>query len=140
MVWREISLEVVLHTKRLFKTDGNIDEVLLDFIVPYADYVEDDFLLMHNNARLHTARITQQFLNNINSPVMNWPAVSTDANPNEHIWNILGEEYSHVPASLTINHLRQALLKEMGTYFSRGHLSINCRNAKENSSNNWGRW
>nr|CAH7762434.1 unnamed protein product [Callosobruchus chinensis] len=37
---------------------------------------------MHDSARPHTARITQQYLNNV---VFEWSALSPDANPIEQV-------------------------------------------------------
>nr|CAH7764275.1 unnamed protein product [Callosobruchus chinensis] len=33
--------------------------------VPYVDFIGNKFILMHDNARPHTARITQQYLNDV---------------------------------------------------------------------------
>ena len=52
-----------------------INEVLQDFVVSYVDFIGNEFLLMHDNARPHTARITQEYLNHTNIPVMEWPAL-----------------------------------------------------------------
>ena len=49
-------------------------------------------ILMHDNARSHVARICRPFLNRNNVNVLPWPAVSTDMNPIEHIWNYLGRK------------------------------------------------
>lgn len=53
-------------------------------------FIEDDFLLMHDNGRPHIAEITRQDLNDANIPVMKWPALSADANPFEHFGTRLG--------------------------------------------------
>lgn len=117
MVWAGISLEA--HTELYIVPRGSltaaryIDEILQDLVVPYVDFIGDDFLLMHDNARPHTARITQQYLNDVNIPVMEWPALSLDANPIEHVWDMLGRRIrTRVPAPLTLNQLQQALLEE----------------------------
>ena len=47
---------------------------------------------MHDNARLHVARICRQFLNRNNVKVLPWPAVSRNMNPIEHTWNYLGRK------------------------------------------------
>lgn len=117
MVWAGISLTA--HTELYIVPGGSltavryVNEILQDFVVPYAPFVGDNFLLMHDNATPHTARVTQQYLDEVNIPVMEWPAVSPDANPIEHVWDMLGRRIrSRVPAPLTLNELRQALLEE----------------------------
>nr|CAH7726312.1 unnamed protein product [Callosobruchus chinensis] len=63
MVWAGISLEA--RTELYIIPRGSltavryIDEILQDFVVPYVDFNENNFILMHDNARPHTARITQ---------------------------------------------------------------------------------
>ena len=47
-------------------------------------------ILQHDNARPHTARITTQFLAQNGVNVLEWPAVSPDQNPIEHMWDELG--------------------------------------------------
>nr|CAH7763617.1 unnamed protein product [Callosobruchus chinensis] len=67
MVWAGISLEA--HTELYIIPRGSltpvryIDEILQDCFVPHVDFIGSNFILMHDNARSHTARITQQYLN-----------------------------------------------------------------------------
>nr|CAH7729102.1 unnamed protein product [Callosobruchus chinensis] len=90
MVWAGISLEA--RTELYIIPRGSltavryIDEILQDFVVPYVDCIGNNFILMHNNTRPHTARITQQYLNDVDIDVLEWLALSLDANPIEHVW------------------------------------------------------
>nr|CAH7752326.1 unnamed protein product [Callosobruchus chinensis]CAH7754336.1 unnamed protein product [Callosobruchus chinensis] len=45
---------------------------------------------MHDNSRAVTARITQQYLNDVNVDFLESPALSPDANPIEHVWDLPG--------------------------------------------------
>ena len=64
------------------------DEVLEPIVRPYAGAIGDAFILMQDNARAHTARLSMTFLDDEGSTVMNWPARSPDLNPIEHACDV----------------------------------------------------
>nr|CAH7728838.1 unnamed protein product [Callosobruchus chinensis] len=67
---------------------------------------------MHDNARAHTARITRQYLNDVDIDVLEWPALSPVANPIEHVRDVLGREIqSRLSTPLTLNEVQHALLE-----------------------------
>jgi len=93
MVWGAInsnflsSLIVVSHalTARRY-----IDHILAAERVPLLRRHQNPFTFLQDNARPHTARLTQYFLaiNQVN--VMSFPARSPDLNPIKHVWDALG--------------------------------------------------
>lgn len=121
MMWAGISLEG--KTELVFVPGGGrgggltadlyIRDILQDHVVPYAGFVGADFILMHDNARCHTAHITQQFLHEVQIPTMDWPPLSPDMNPIEHLWDELKRRVrARNPAPLNVAELRAALSEE----------------------------
>lgn len=121
MMWAGISLES--KTELVFVpgggrgaglgADGYITNILLDHVVPYAGFVGENFILMHDNARCHTARITQHFLREVDLRTMNWPALSPDLNPIEHLWDELKRRVrARNVAPSSLDELKAALLEE----------------------------
>ena len=69
-------------------------------------------ILMHDNARPHVARICRQFLNRNNINMLPWPAVSSDMNPIEHIWDFLDRKVSARGNVHNHRDLENALIQE----------------------------
>ncbi len=69
-----------------------IDQVLTPHAVPFIRRHGPGVTLQQDNARPHVARLTTQYLTRNNVDVIQWPAVSPDLNPIEHIWDELGRK------------------------------------------------
>ena len=117
MVWAGISMEsrteLYLIPRGAINAERYINEILADYVVPYAQLVGNGFLLMQDNARPHTTRIVRDYLNNANIPQMDWPPHSPDLNPIEHVWDMLGRRIRNlIPAPRTLDELRRALSEQ----------------------------
>ena len=88
---------------------GYIDQVLRPVAVPFIN-AHGPATLMHDNARPHTVRPTQQFLNGNRVNILPWPSLLPDLNPIEHIWDALGHRVRSRHVVNNLHDLRNALL------------------------------
>ena len=86
------------------------DNVLQGVVVSLFGVHPDLHTNQQDNARAHTARLTMQVLANAHVPVLEWPALSPDLSPIEHLWHELGRGLQH--RQLHVWHLQQALQGE----------------------------
>lgn len=123
MVWGGISMEA--RTDLVLVNDGRltanryITNILEPHVVPFAPFIGDDFVLMHDNARPHIARVVQNYLEEVNIETMNWPPRSPDLNPIEHLWDFMGRRIRALPHQpRTLDDLA-ARLEETWTQFDQ---------------------
>jgi len=80
------------------------------FIANCEGSIPENFVLVQNNATPHRARRTTQLLADEQVEVMEWPPMSPDMNPIEHVWDHIGRQIRSMENPPTSGHtLRQAV-------------------------------
>lgn len=91
--------------------DCYIQHYLADHVVPFALFVGEYFLSMQNNAGPYVARAVIEYLDEVDIQRLERPPRSTDLNPMEHVWDMLGKRFL-IRRSETLSGLRKALIKQ----------------------------
>lgn len=117
MVWAGISFEartqLVVLDRGSMTADRYVTDILQEHVVPYAPFIGNSFILMHDNARPHVARVVIDYLRDVELMVMDWPPLSPDLNPIEHVWDELGRRVKNrFPSPANLRDLRAALTEE----------------------------
>ncbi|KAK9506085.1 hypothetical protein O3M35_008083 [Rhynocoris fuscipes] len=67
--------------------------VLQEFLFPFITLLEEEQLIFQqDNAPIHTARSTKQWLQDFGINILDWPPLSPDLNPIENLWGIMARE------------------------------------------------
>ncbi|UYV62903.1 hypothetical protein LAZ67_2002381 [Cordylochernes scorpioides] len=83
-----------------------VDDVLRPVTLPYLQGVPNA-LYQQDNARPHTARISQQALQDVQ--MLPWPPYSPDLSPIEHVWDIIGRRLHALPQPRSEDELWQMI-------------------------------
>lgn len=117
MVWAGITMtqrtDLVIIPPPGLTAARYINEVLRPHILPFRLRIGDQFVLMQDNARPHTAALTRQFLENHDITILNHPAMSPDLNPIEHIWDLMGRQLRNYPRQPTTLAELERVLQEI---------------------------
>ncbi|UYV82218.1 hypothetical protein LAZ67_21001362 [Cordylochernes scorpioides] len=95
--------------QRHYDSQRNVDDVLRPVTLPYLQGVPNA-LYQQDNARPHTARISQQALQDVQ--MLPWPPYSPDLSPIEHVWDIIGRRLHALPQPRSVDELWQMVEKE----------------------------
>ncbi|UYV66734.1 hypothetical protein LAZ67_4002715 [Cordylochernes scorpioides] len=97
MVWGAIAYDSrspLLRLQGTMTAQRYVDDVLRPVTLPYLQGVPNA-LYQQDNARPHTARISQQALQDVQ--MLPWPPYSPELSPIEHVWDIIGRRLHALP-------------------------------------------
>uniref|UniRef100_T1IAY8 Tc1-like transposase DDE domain-containing protein n=1 Tax=Rhodnius prolixus TaxID=13249 RepID=T1IAY8_RHOPR len=75
---------------------GIVSSINIEAVIPLAPFIGDQFILMQDNARPHTARIVTEYLEQVGITVLDWLTRTPDMNPIDHLWDNLGRHRNSV--------------------------------------------
>ncbi|UYV63621.1 Transposase [Cordylochernes scorpioides] len=112
MVWGAIAYDSrspLLRIQGTMMAQRYVDDVLRPVTLPYLQGVPNA-LYQQDNARPHTARISQQALQDVQ--MLPWPPYSPDLSPIEHVWDIIGRRLHALPQPRSEDELWQMVERE----------------------------
>ncbi|UYV72732.1 hypothetical protein LAZ67_10000444 [Cordylochernes scorpioides] len=112
MVWGAIAYDSrspLLRIQGTMTAQRYVDDVLRPVTLPYLQGVPNA-LYQQDNARPHTARISQQALQDVQ--MLPWPPYSPDLSPIEHVWDIIGRRLHALPQPRSEDELWQMVDRE----------------------------
>ncbi|UYV81368.1 hypothetical protein LAZ67_20000963, partial [Cordylochernes scorpioides] len=112
MVWGAIAYDSrspLLRIQGTMTAQRYVDDVLRPVTLPYLQGVPNA-LYQQDNARPHTARISQQALKDVQ--MLPWPPYSPELSPIEHVWDIIGRRLHALPQPLSEDELWQMVERE----------------------------
>ncbi|UYV84201.1 hypothetical protein LAZ67_X001502 [Cordylochernes scorpioides] len=112
MVWGAIAYDSrspLLRIQGTMTAQRYADDVLRPVTLPYLQGVPNA-LYQQDNARPHTARISQQALQDVQ--MLPWPPYSPDLSPIEHVWDIIGRRLHALPQPRSEDELWQMVERE----------------------------
>ncbi|UYV83102.1 hypothetical protein LAZ67_22002217 [Cordylochernes scorpioides] len=112
MVWGAIAYDSrspLLRIQGTMTAQRYVDDVLRPVTLPYLQGVPNA-LYQQDNARPHTARISQQALQDVQ--MLPWPPYSPDLSPIEHVSDIIGRRLHALPQPRSEDELWQMVERE----------------------------
>ncbi|UYV67781.1 hypothetical protein LAZ67_5002028 [Cordylochernes scorpioides] len=100
---------LTIYSEGTMTAQRYVDDVLRPVTLPYLQVVPNA-LYQQDNARPHTARISQQALQDVQ--MLPWPPYSPDLSPIEHVWDIIGRRLHALPQPRSEDELWQMVERE----------------------------
>ena len=86
-------------------------EILQQSMIPSLQKLGSRAVFQHDNDPKHTSKMTTALLKKLRIKVMDWPSMSPELNPIEHLWRILKQKVEGCKVS-NIFQLRDVVMEE----------------------------
>lgn len=126
MVWGMVmpnGLISILFLEKSFNAQKYVD-VLKNFAIPICRLNFRRFLLMHDNASVHTAKVVKDFMAQNDVYTLEWPAKSPDINLMENIWHLMSNEVYKGQQPINLKDLRDKIIKSVNVINSTKRQTI----------------
>ncbi|XP_030745248.1 uncharacterized protein LOC115874281 [Sitophilus oryzae] len=101
-------------------TDRYITDILESHVVPYGPFIGENFVLMHDNVRPHTARIVQEYLEEVN---IVWDHLARGVQQRQAPFRALNETIQH-EITITWNNMEQEYIRRLFESLPRRMLAV----------------
>ncbi|KAL1446086.1 hypothetical protein WDU94_015655 [Cyamophila willieti] len=117
MVWGGITLggrtALYIIEGGALTAERYVAEILEGVVLPFKPFIGDDLILMHDNARPHTAARVSRFIEEAGLEVLDHPPRLPDMNPIEHVWDYLKRQIrARMNQINTLAELKRAVVEE----------------------------
>nr|CAH7746438.1 unnamed protein product [Callosobruchus chinensis] len=83
----------LIHISGTMTSAYYLESIIIAIVQPLRNEIGDQFIFMDDNTRVYRTRAVQQALENGNIARLEWPAMSPDMNPIEHVWDYVSRAF-----------------------------------------------
>nr|CAH7729993.1 unnamed protein product [Callosobruchus chinensis] len=100
----------LIHISGTMTGSYYLKNIINAIVQPLRNAIGDQFIFMDDNARPHHTKAVQEALENGNIARLEWPTMSPDMNPIEHVWDYVSRPQEPFLTKITLQEARKSLL------------------------------